>query len=309
MKNYADRLISAIEAKGNPCIVGLDPRLDLIPNFATLLNESKSQAERIRNAITHFNETIMEAVGPLVPAVKLQVAFYEQYGIPGLEAFAESIRIAKDFNLIVIVDAKRNDISSTAGAYANAYLGRSSIFGTEVPIFDVDCITVSPFLGSDSLKPFLDACLGFGKGVFILVKTSNPGSVDLQDQKLTDTGEPLYKSLGRLVDDLGKQHIGRSGYSSIGAVVGATFPEEAVDLRRIMPRAIFLVPGYGTQGATARDVAPCFNSDGYGAIVSASRSITYGHTASDLSRGDFIVIVRSKINQMINDVTSVLKAI
>ena len=308
MKNFADRLILAIEAKGNPCIVGLDPRLDMMPDFVMSQRDAPSQAQAIRATITSFNRAIMEAVGPFVPAVKLQLAFYEQYGIPGLQAFEESIRIARDFNLIVIADAKRNDISSTAEAYANAFLGRSRIFGSDVPIFDIDCITISPFLGSDSLKPFLDACSNYGKGVFILVKTSNPGSVDLQDQILAETREPLYKSLGKIVNESGREHIGESGYSSVGAVVGATFPHEAVELRKIMPRAIFLVPGYGSQGGTAHDVAPCFNADGHGAVVSASRSITYAHDTSDVSREGFIDIVRSSIKKMITDVTLVLKA-
>jgi orotidine-5'-phosphate decarboxylase len=306
MKNYADRLIAAIKEKGNPCVVGLDPRLDSMPDFVVASHSAEPRAEAVRSAITTFNRIIIEAVSPHVPAVKLQAAFYEQYGLPGLHALEESIGIAKEHGLVVIVDAKRNDISSTAEAYANAYLGRSAVFGSRQPVFDVDCITVSPFLGGDSLKPFIDACSEYGKGIFILVKTSNPGSVDLQNQLLSRTGEPLYKELARLVDGYGEGVVGESGYSSVGAVVGATFPEEAKELRKIMPRTIFLVPGFGAQGGTGRSAAACFNADGLGAVVSASRSITYPHRSADITRGAFAELVGLKVKEMVGEVRGAL---
>jgi orotidine-5'-phosphate decarboxylase len=306
MKNYADRLIAAIREKGNPCVVGLDPRLDSMPDFVVASHSAEPRAEAVRSAITTFNRIIIEAVSPHVPAVKLQAAFYEQYGLPGLHALEESIGIAKEHGLVVIVDAKRNDISSTAEAYANAYLGRSAVFGSRQPVFDVDCITVSPFLGGDSLKPFIDACSEYGKGIFILVKTSNPGSVDLQNQLLSRTGEPLYKELARLVDGYGEGVVGESGYSSVGAVVGATFPEEAKELRKIMPRTIFLVPGFGAQGGTGRSAAACFNADGLGAVVSASRSITYPHRSADITRGAFAELVGLKVKEMVGEVRGAL---
>ena len=305
MDNFADRLLRSISMKGNPCVVGLDPRLDLMPAFVRS-REGRIE-EAIRRTIVDFHKIILEVVAPLVPAVKLQAAFYEQYGIPGLNAFVDTIQLAREMKLVVVVDAKRNDIASTAEAYANAFLGRTDIFGTKKAIFDVDCITVSPFLGRDSLQPFVDACGEYGKGIFVLVKTSNPGSVDLQDQELAITREPLYNRLAETVDELGSKMVGESGYSAIGAVVGATFPEEAVNLRRIMPRALILVPGYGAQGGTADDAMPCFNSDGLGAVINASRSITYAHRDPHISKEEFIKTVRSKTTQMINEVRTALK--
>jgi orotidine-5'-phosphate decarboxylase len=302
MKNYADRLLSAIEKKGSPCIVGLDPRLDLMPDFIRTNVQDRPQAEAVRCAITNFNQAVIETVNEVVPAVKLQIAFYEQYGLPGLHAFEDTIRLARDFGLIVIVDAKRNDISSTAEAYANAFLGRTNIFGHLEAIFDVDCITVSPFLGRDSLIPFVNACSEYGKGIFVLVKTSNPGSVDLQDQKLAVTGEPVYKGLAHMVDECGLKVRGESGYSSIGAVVGATFPQEARELRRLMPRAIILVPGYGAQGGTAEGAAACFNCDRRGAVVNASRSIIYSHDRQDVSPDAFKSIIRLRAERMTSEI-------
>jgi orotidine-5'-phosphate decarboxylase len=306
MKNYADRLLSAIEKKDSPCVVGLDPRLDLMPDFIRAGVQDDPPTDAIRRAIADFNQTVIEAVNEVVPAVKLQIAFYEQYGLPGLHAFEDTIRLARDFGLIVIVDAKRNDISSTAEAYANAFLGRTNIFGQLRAIFDVDCITVSPFLGRDSLLPFINACSEYGKGVFVLVKTSNPGSVDVQDQNLTRSGEPLYKGLAKMVDDCGRTALGESGYSSIGAVVGATFPQEARELRRLMPRAVILVPGYGAQGGTAEGAAQCFNSDRRGAVVNASRSIIYSHERPDVSRDDFKKTVRTSAERMTSEIVNAL---
>lgn len=306
MKNYADRLLSAIEKKGSPCIVGLDPRLDLMPDFIRTNVQGRPLAEAVRCAIASFNQAVIEAVNEVVPAVKLQIAFYEQYGLPGLHAFEDTIRLARDFGLIVIVDAKRNDISSTAQAYANAFLGRTNIFGHLEAIFDVDCITVSPFLGRDSLIPFINACADYGKGIFVLVKTSNPGSVDLQDQELAAGGEPLYKGLAKMVDVCGRKVVGESGYSSIGAVVGATFPEEARELRRLMPQAIILVPGYGAQGGTAEGAAACFNNDRRGAVVNASRSIIYSHDRQDVSRDEFKRTVRTSAEEMTKEIVGEL---
>jgi orotidine-5'-phosphate decarboxylase len=260
----------------------------------------------IRRAITGFHATVLDVVASLVPAVKLQIAFYEQYGLAGLQAFCETVRAAKERELLVIVDAKRSDISSTAEAYANAFLGTTRLRSSSYTAFDVDCITVNPYLGRDSLQPFVSACSKYGKGIFVLVKTSNPGSIDLQDQRLATTGTALYDVVARMVDELGKAVLGESGYSSIGAVVGATFPHEAERLRTIMQHAILLVPGYGAQGGTGRDAAACFNSDHLGAIVNASRSITYSYGARDISIGAFQSTVRAKMSQMIDDINASL---
>jgi len=302
MSNFADRLIEAITAKGTSCIVGLDPRLDQMPRFAWDGLMQLACEEAVHGAIRRFHEVVIETIAPMVPAVKLQLAFYEQYGLAGMLAFRDTIEIAKRNGLLVIADAKRNDISSTAQAYANAFLGVTPSPVGPIRAFNADCITVSPFLGRDSLLPFVQTCQEHGNGLFVLVKTSNPGSVDLQDQLILKTQEPVYVSLAILVDELGSLALGKYGYSSIGAVVGATFPEEADALRKLMPRSFFLVPGYGAQGGTAANAARCFNPDGLGALISASRSATYAFAAPDISRRDFSALVQDKTRAMIDDV-------
>lgn len=304
MENFADRLIAAVKSKGTSCVVGLDPRVDQMPRFVWEGLSHLSREEALRKVIGRFHETIIEAVAPWVPAVKPQSAFFEQYGLGGIQAFQDTIVAAKRNGLLVIVDAKRNDISSTAQAYANAYLGSTPTPGGLVRAFDVDCLTVSPFLGRDSLLPFVETCREHGKGVFVLVKTSNRGSTDFQDQLLAQTNERLYLKLANLVDELAALTVGKSGYSSIGAVVGATFPEEADVLRKRMPRSIFLVPGYGAQGGTAKDALHCFNSDGLGAVVSASRSVTYGFESPDISRSDFRSLVEARIKAMVSEIAA-----
>lgn len=297
MDNFADRLIDAVRKKGNPCVVGLDPRIDQMPDFIKDGLKEKSP-ENVRQSITRFHRIVLDAVDHLVPAVKPQIAFYEQYGVGGILALIDTIQMAKERGLIVIVDAKRNDIMSTAEAYANAFLGRARLPWGDEPVFDADCVTISPFLGRDSLTPFMKACSKYGKGVFILVKTSNPGSKDLQDLKEAESGQPIYVRIARGVDELGQETIGKSGYSSVGAVVGATFPEQAKELRRLMPRSIILVPGYGAQGGTADAAARCFNTDGLGAVVNASRSITYAFQSPDISEKQYAQLVRTSAEGM-----------
>jgi len=292
MKPFGDRLVEAIRAKGNPCVVGLDPRVNLMPEFV----KSGSAA----STITYFHELVLDAVAGLVPVVKPQLAFFEQYGKSGIEGFENTVRAAKQRGLLVIADGKRNDISSTAEAYAEAFLGDGA--------FDADAMTVSPYLGRDSLVPFVNACKQHGKGLFVLLKTSNPGSKDFQDQILQSTGRPLYESIAASIDELGKGLVGAEGYSSIGAVVGATFPEEGRRLRMLMPRAYILVPGYGAQGGGARDAAVCFNDDGLGAVVSSSRGITYAFGSPDVSREAFQRSVRDNTLRMIEDVNAAVKS-
>jgi len=306
MNNYADRLIESVKRKANPCVVGLDPRIDQMPNFIKKRLTDESSEDDICQAVVRFHRVILDAVAPIVPAVKPQIAFYEQYGLGGIQAFMDTIRMAKKRGLIVIVDAKRNDIASTAQAYANAFLGRTRLISTEHPIFDVDCITVSAFLGRDSLEPFVKTCVEYGKGIFVLVKTSNPGSVDLQDLRESESHRPIYTHLARMVAELAQEAIGKSGYSSIGAVVGATFPHQAKELRSLMPRSIFLVPGYGSQGGTAEDAAHCFNPDGLGAVVNASRSITYAFQNSDITEDEYARLVRTKTETMAKELTAAI---
>jgi len=309
VENFADRLIQAIEAKQTPCIVGLDPRLHLMPTF--IIDQASQQHENtgdvVREAIASFHRRIIEVVADLTPAVKLQIAFYEQYGIAGLQAFVDTVALAKQNGLLVIVDAKRNDIAATAEAYANSLLGRTDMLGTLHPIYDVDCITVSPYLGSDSLAPFVKVCAEYGKGIFVLVKTSNPGSCDLQDKTVGASGEPLYLDVARLVATYADQLVGARGYSSIGAVVGATFPSDATTIRSALPHSIFLVPGYGAQGGTAETAMPCFNADGLGAIINASRSITYGFAGKAISPTDFDRSVAEQLRDMVTAVREAMR--
>ena len=306
MDNFADRLIDAVKRKGNPCVVGLDPRVDQMPNFITDALTEKSP-ESVRQAIAHFHRIVLDAAAQLVPAVKPQIAFYEQYGLGGILAFMDTIQMAKERGLIVIVDAKRNDVAATAEAYANAFLGRTRLPWGDEPVFDADCVTISPFLGRDSLNPFLKACSKYGKGVFILVKTSNPGSRDLQDVKEAESGQPIYVRLARTVAELGQETIGKNGYSSVGAVVGATFPEQAKELRQLMPRSIILVPGYGSQGGTAQDAAKCFNPDGLGAVVNASRSITYTFQTPSISEKEYAHLVRNNVEKMAAELNTAIR--
>lgn len=301
MSVFADRMIAAIQAKGNPCVVGLDPRLDLMPDFVKRSLRASDDPLEIGRAISEFHERVIDLVAAAVPAVKLQVAFYEQYGLSGMQAFVNTIEAARNAGLVVLVDAKRNDIDSTAAAYANAFLGQVSVYGRRVPTFDVDCITVSPFLGADSIEPFVRVCAQYGKGVFVLVKTSNPGSSEIQDRPASDGGT-ISTHIARLVDRWGQDLVGESGYSSIGAVVGATFPEEAESLRALMPKAIILVPGYGAQGGTARGAAASFNGDGLGAVVNASRSITYNFEDLGLGESEFDEGVRHRVSAMVADI-------
>lgn len=278
MPNFADKLIRAVQAKKSSICVGLDPRLNKIPQF--ILNkhveESGETFKAASDAIIEFNKAIIDAVKDLVPCVKPQIAFYEEFGFPGIYAFQETCAYAKSQGLMVIGDVKRNDIGSTAESYANAYIGKVDLFGKQTEVFSCDSITVTPYLGFDGIKPFIDQCNKFDKGIFILVKTSNPSSGDLQD-RVVDNFAPLYEMVGHLVESWGSDEMGESGYSSIGAVVGATYPSQSKKLRKIMPTSIFLVPGYGAQGATAEDIKSCYNDDGLGAVVNSSRGIIFAY--------------------------------
>ena len=305
--NFADRLNMAINSRKNPCVVGLDPRLDLIPDFIMNELESKTVEEKIISALTQFHILILDTIKDLIPAVKPQIAFYEQYGIPGLIAFQNTISAAKERGLLVIVDAKRNDIGSTAEAYANAFLGQSDIFGFKKFLFDVDALTVNPYLGGETLVPFIKVCKEFGKGIFVLVKTSNPGSGDIQDKIVSQTNNKVYIDVAKLTNKLGNDVIGKDGYSSIGAVVGATYPGAASELRKIMKNNIFLVPGYGAQGATGKDIVNCFDNSGKGAIINASRSITFSGYNKGVSKQEFLQVIYQNAKAMIDDVTNALK--
>ncbi len=268
MQAFAGRLIGAAQRRGNPVLVGLDPRLDLLPEG--LAPGAAASPETAARAVISFCRGVIDVVAPLVPAVKPQAAFFEQLGPSGMTALAEVIAYARNSGLIVILDAKRNDIGSTAMAYADGLLGP----GTSP--WGADALTVSPYLGDDSLTPFVDTAVARGAGVFVLVKTSNPGGGLFQD--LVADGLPIYRHVGRYVEGLAARTAGACAYGAVGAVVGATYPAQLAELRAAMPHTWFLVPGYGSQGGTAKDVAAAFDRRGLGAIVNNSRGLIFAHS-------------------------------
>ncbi len=267
-----NQLIKKIELTSAPIVVGLDPTLKLIPNqlLKKAFQEYGENPEGVGEAIWQFNKGIIDAIYDLIPAVKPQIAMYEQFGIEGLKAYNRTIEYSKSKGLVVIGDIKRGDIGSTSEAYATGHIGKVTLGGTEYRGFDVDFATINPYMGSDSVLPFIKVCQEESKGLFILVKTSNPSSGEFQDQLIGD--KPLYELVGRKVAEWGELHMGET-YSQIGAVVGATYPEMGKILRKLMPKNYILVPGYGAQGGKAEDLKPFFNKDGLGAIVNSSRGI------------------------------------
>jgi orotidine-5'-phosphate decarboxylase len=267
-----NKLIQKIEKNKAPIVVGLDPMLSYIPDQVKekVYEEKGENLAGAAEAIWQFNKAIVDATYDLIPAVKPQIAMYEQFGIEGLIAFKKTVDYCKEKDLVVIGDIKRGDIGSTSEAYATGHLGKVTIGGNSFYGFDEDFATVNPYLGSDGVLPFIKVCKEEKKGLFILVKTSNPSSGEFQDQLVGE--RPLYELVGEKVASWGEMHMGDS-YSYIGAVVGATYPEMGKVLRKIMPKSYILVPGYGAQGGKAEDLAPYFNKDGLGAIVSSSRGI------------------------------------
>ncbi len=267
MKLFGDTLAEAVRRCGNPVVVGLDPRWEQLPEKFL----SKSPGDIISRAAAYeqFCCEVIDVVAPLVPAVKPQAAFFEACGPAGMWALYQTIKHAHRRGLLVIMDAKRNDIGSTAEAYARGYLGR------EQSAWHSDALTISPYLGADSLEPFINVAHERGAGLFVLVKTSNPGSGMLQD-KLVD-GKPLYRRIANYVEEQSAAGAGESGYGSVGAVVGATYPEQLAELRAAMPHTWFLVPGYGSQGGTAKDVVSAFDANGLGAVINNSRGIIFAH--------------------------------
>ena len=263
-----NKLVEQIQKKDAPVVVGLDPMLGYVPEHLTkkAFEEYGETLEGAAEAIWQYNKGIVDAVYDLIPAVKPQVAMYEQFGVPGMIAFKKTVDYCKEKGLVVIGDIKRGDIGSTSTAYAVGHLGKVTVGSKQYYGFDEDFVTVNPYLGSDGVNPFIDVCKEEKKGIFVLVKTSNPSSGEFQD-RLID-GRPLYEYVGEKVNEWGSQCMGDT-YSYVGCVVGATYPE----MRKIMPKAYILVPGYGAQGGKASDLAPYFNKDGLGAIVNSSRGI------------------------------------
>lgn len=301
--HFADRLNEQIQKKNSVVCVGLDPRLKQIPGFIKEkhFKEQKDPMKAAAESFIEFNKGIIDAVADLVPIVKPQSAFYEQYGFEGVRAFKETLDYAKEKGLLTLSDVKRGDIGSTAEAYAKAFLGTVDVNGEEISSFGTDAVTIAPYLGWDGVKPFVDEARKHEKGVFVLVKTSNPSSADLQDLQMKD-GNAIYEIMAQLLDSWGADDVGESGYSFVGAVVGATYPEQMKDVRKLLPQSIFLVPGYGAQGGTAKDVQAAFNDDGLGAIISSSRGIIYAWEKSDtFTEKDYADAARHAVQKMLKD--------
>ncbi|MBR3917138.1 MAG: orotidine-5'-phosphate decarboxylase [Clostridia bacterium] len=309
--NIVDKLIGKTIATKNPTVVGLDPDISKIPACYKINNDNSNPLSAVAEVIYKFNCDIIDTVTELVPAVKPQMAFYEKFGAYGVTAFEKTVAYAKSKGLVVIEDAKRNDIGNTAKAYADGHLGIvETLDGSYTSVFDVDFLTVTPFLGSESLNPFVDICKKTNKGIFVLVKTSNTSSGEIQDV-ITKDGISISQSIAKYVAEQSESFVGKYGYSSIGAVVGATYPEEAVTLRKIMSKSYLLVPGYGVQGGGAKDILPCFNYDGLGAIINSSRGILYTHMSDEernnCKKEEYLNSVRNAVVKMQKDIYSTLK--
>ena len=300
-----EKLVEKVKKLEAPIVVGLDPTLNFVPKFLLdkSINEKGETLEAAADAIFEFNKKIVDAIYDLIPAVKPQIAMYEQFGIPGLMAFKKTLDYCHDRGLLVIGDAKRGDIGSTSTAYALGHIGKVKIGGTEIAPLDEDFLTINPYMGSDSVVPFVEECKKHDKGLFILVKTSNPSSGEFQDQKVGK--KAVYELVGKKVDEWGAELV-KNGYSDVGAVVGATYPEMGEVLREIMPKAYILVPGYGAQGGTAAELKPFFNKDGLGAVVNSSRGIIAAYKQEKYSSLEFGDAARAAVKDMIVDINRVL---
>lgn len=303
-----NKLVDKIKKQNAPVVVGLDPMMKFVPKHLQqkAFKEYGETLEGAAEAIWQFNKEIVDSIHDIVPAVKPQVAMYEQFGIPGMIAYKKTVDYCKEKDMIVIGDVKRGDIGSTSEAYAVAHLGRVQVGLNKIAAFNEDFATVNPYLGSDGINPFIKVCEEENKGIFILVKTSNPSSGEFQD-RLID-GRPLYELVGEKVNEWASQCMGND-YSYIGAVVGATYPEMGKTLRKIMPKSFILVPGYGAQGGKAEDLVHFFNEDGLGAIVNSSRGIIAAYAKEEYAKFgelNFAEASRQAALDMIKDINGAL---
>lgn len=302
------QLIEKIQKTKAPVCVGLDPMLDYIPEHVLkrALDEFGETLEGAAEAIWQYNKEIIDHVYDLIPSVKPQIAMYEQFGIEGLKAYVKTVNYCHEKDLLVIGDAKRGDIGSTSSAYAAAHIGKVKVGSKRLSSFATDFLTINPYLGTDGVKPFVDVCKEEDKGLFVLVKTSNPSSGEFQD-RLID-GRPLYEHVAQKVVEWGADSMDGT-YSNVGAVVGATYPEMSRILRKLMPNTYFLVPGYGAQGGTAEDLAPCFNEDGLGAVINSSRGIIAAYKQDKYKKfgaENFGEASRQAVIDMVADINRVL---
>ena len=308
MKNIMDRLIDKIKQTNNPTVMGLDPRYEILPEC--IKEKYEENLEGASKAILEFNKALIDATYDIIPAIKPQIAFYEMYGLPGMKAFEETCKYAREKEMFVIADIKRGDIGTTAQAYSNAFLGKTKIGNIEQSIYDVDFVTLNPYMGTDSIRPFIEDCKKYNKGAFVLVKTSNQSSGELQDLKL-ESREEVYIKVAKLVEKWGNDLIGEYGYSSISAVVGATYPKQLQELRNIAQHTFFLIPGYGAQGGKAEDIALGFDKDKVGGIVNSSRGLMCAYK-SDLWKDkyvekDFAKATRVEAIRMRNELNTAMK--
>lgn len=298
-----DKLIERIKELDNPTVAGIDTSFDYLPDdMKNGVKDFKSASE----AVLEFNKRIIDNICDIVPCVKVQIAYYEMYGLDGMRTFAETVKYAGKKGMLVMTDAKRNDIGATAECYAKAYLGETAVGDKTYTAFDSDFLTVNGYLGSDGIKPFLGWMQKRDKGIFVLVKTSNKSSGELQDLKL-ENGKTVYEYMGSLVEEWGKDCIGKYGYSAVGAVVGATHPAQAEILRKEMPHTFFLIPGYGAQGGTADDLKVCFNKDGLGGIVNSSRGILCAYRQEKYAGRSYYEAARQACIDMKNDLNRAIK--
>ena len=294
-----DALIERIIGLQNPACVGLDTSFEYLPDdMREGVKDFAAAAERI----FEFNKKIVDTLYDVVPSVKVQIAYYEMYGVPGMKAFEETLKYAAEKGLIVIADAKRNDIGSTAACYSKAFLGNTDLNGNALRAFPADYLTVNGYLGTDGIQPFAQDCSERNKGIFVLVKTSNPSGGELQNL-LLENGLPVYEYMGGLVEKWGESTVGRYGYSAVGAVVGATHPEEAARLRKVLPHTFFLIPGYGAQGANAQMLKCCFKEDGLGGVVNNSRGILCAYKKNG---GSYFDAARAAAVAMQKDLSEVI---
>lgn len=303
-----DRLITAIMEKQNPTALGLDTRLEYVPQTLwERFNEKGNSFESCARIIYGYNQLLIDALRDIVPCVKVQLAYYEMYSYAGLKAFYDTCAYAKASGLYVIADGKRNDIGATAEAYGAAYLGKTNLAGdSQEGAFFCDGLTINGYLGSDGILPFKNNCSQYNKTAFVLVKTSNPSSGELQDLTLSD-GRKVYEAMADMVEGWGRENIGAYGYSNIGAVVGATYKKQAAELRRKYKNMFFLIPGYGAQGAGAEDIEVSFDSRGLGGIVNASRSILCAYKKPEYSHLEPEEAARKECERMREDIVGCLK--
>ena len=297
-----DKLIEKIVNLQNPNCVGLDTSFGYRPDE---MKKGVTTFESAAEAIAEFNMNIIDKVCDIVPSVKVQIAYYEAYGHAGLQAFEYTVNYAKGRGLVVIADCKRNDIGSTAGCYSTAYLGKTDLNGKQLRAFAADMLTVNGYLGYDGIKPFVDDIKKYDKSIFVLVKTSNPSSGELQNLKL-ENGKYIYEQMGELVSGWGKDSVGKYGYSEVGAVVGATHPEEAERLRAQLPNTFFLIPGYGAQGGSAQMLKVCFDKKGLGGVVNSSRGIICAYKDARYRGMNYAEAARAACIDMQQDLSGVI---